>query len=49
MIGTSLELAGCVFVFQVLQAIIIGAVLAMLLWHENKVNARQKRVKGDTA
>jgi hypothetical protein len=47
MTGLSWELAGCMFVFQVLQAIMVGAVLALLLWHEKKVNAHRMHVNGD--
>jgi hypothetical protein len=49
MIVLSWELAGCVFLFQVLQAIATGVMIALLLWFEKRTGARRIQTAGDTA
>jgi hypothetical protein len=49
MIVLSWELAGCMLLFQVLQALAIGLVIALLLWLEKRRHARRIPNAGDTA
>jgi hypothetical protein len=49
MIGLSWELAGYVIVFQVLQAIVAGTMIALLLWYEKRTRARRGQAQGDSA
>jgi MFS superfamily sulfate permease-like transporter len=41
MITLSWELAGCVLLFQVLQAIATGVMIALLLWLDKRTRARR--------
>ncbi len=49
MIALTWELAGCVILFQVLQAIVAGVLLALLLWLEKWRRARRIQTAGDVA
>jgi|AGTN01.2.fsa_nt_gi hypothetical protein len=49
MIGLSWELLGYVLLFQGFQTIVIGAMIALLLWHGKRVNDRRQQVEGEPA
>jgi hypothetical protein len=49
MIALSRELAGCVFLFQVLQAVAVGLMIALLLWFENRTHVLRFQGTGDMA
>jgi hypothetical protein len=49
MITLSWELAGFMFLFQVLQAITAGLMIALLLWFEKRTHDQRSRTAGDTA
>jgi hypothetical protein len=49
MIAPTWELACCLIVFQVLQAIAVVAFLALLLWFEKRTRARRIQTAGDMA
>jgi hypothetical protein len=49
MTGLSWELAGGIVLFQVLQAIVAGGMIALLLWYDKRTRARQERTRGDRA
>jgi hypothetical protein len=49
MIALSWELAGFMFLFQVLQAITAGLMIALLLWFEKRIRDCSARTAGDTA
>ena len=42
--GLSCEMASWILVFQVLQATVAGALLALLLWCEKRRSARRQRL-----
>jgi hypothetical protein len=46
MIALSRGLAGFLFVFPVLRALVVGGFLALLLWHDKRADIRRQRVKG---
>ncbi len=49
MIELSWELAGYVLLFQVLQAIVAGVMIALLLGLEKMAGARRRQTTGDNA
>jgi 4-amino-4-deoxy-L-arabinose transferase-like glycosyltransferase len=49
MTGLSWELAGGIILFQALQAIVVGGMIALLLWYEKRTRARLERTRGDRA
>jgi hypothetical protein len=48
MIGLSWEMAGYILIFQVLQAIMAGMLIALLLWYEKRTRAHRGRAQGDS-
>jgi hypothetical protein len=49
MIARSPELACALVAFQVLQALVASAFLALVLWHDKRSGARRWQVRGDPA
>jgi hypothetical protein len=49
MTGLSWELAGGIILFQALQAIVAGGMIALLLWYDKRTRVRRERTRGDRA
>lgn len=46
MTGLTWDLAGYIVLFQVLQAVVAGALIAVLLWYGKRASARRERTRG---